>query len=163
MERIHKIILGVLSGLVVIGIIVTVIVAVNRGNSNKFTPPPFDETAVSGTPVIEDETLGYGALALKEGFVMMACSSPVVENGEAVVYFTADADNTVWLRLIILTEDGEQLGTTGLLKAGEYVRSIKLSRKIEEDTPVVLKFISYEPDTYYSQGTVSVNVILRVQ
>ena len=163
MERIHKIILGVLGGIVIIGIIVTIVVAANRGNYNKFTPPPFDETAVSGMPEIEDQTLGYGVLALKEGFVMYACSAPVVENGEAVVYFTAEENNTVWVRLILLTEDGEQLGSTGLLKAGEYVRSIKLSRDIDEDMPIIMKFISYEPETYYSQGTASVNVTLRVK
>ena len=161
MEKIHKIILGVLSGILVVGIIVTVIVAMTRGNSNNFTPPPFDKAAVSGTPEIEDESLAYGVLALKEGFVMWACANPVIEDGEAVVYFTADAENTGWVRRILMTEDGEQLGSTGLLKAGEYVRSIALSQEITEDMPIVMKFLSYEPKTYYSQGSADVSVILR--
>ena len=162
MERIHKIILGVLSGILIIGIIATVIVAVNRGN-NKFTPPPFDKAAVSGMPEVEDQSLGYGVLALKEGFVMYVCGNPVVEDGKAVVYFTAEGANTVWVRLILMTEDGEQLGSSGLLKAGEYVRTIELSREINEDMPIVMKFLSYEPDTYYSQGSANVNTILRVK
>ena len=162
MERIHKLILGVLSGILIIGIIATVIVAVNRGN-NKFTPPPFDKTAVSGMPEVEDQSLGYGVLALKEGYVIMVCGNPVVEDGKAVVYFTAEGANTVWVRLVLMTEDGEQLGSSGLLKAGEYVRTIELSREINEDMPIVMKFLSYEPDTYYSQGSADVNATLRVK
>ena len=163
MEKIHKIILGVLSGILIVGIIVTVIVAVMGGNSNKFTPPPFDKAAVSGMPEIEDESLAYSALALKEGFIMNACANPVVENGEAIVYFTSDANNTVWVRLMLFTVDGEQLGSTGLLRAGEYVRSIALTHEITEDTPIIMKFLSYEPKTYYSQGSVDINVVLRAE
>lgn len=162
MEKIHKIILGVLSGILIVGIIATGIVAATRGNK-KFTPPPFDKAAVSGVPEVEDESLGYATLALREGFIMHACSNPIVENGEAVVYFTADENNTVWVRLILMTEDGEQLGSTGLLRAGEYVRSITLSREISEDMPIVMKFLSYEPETYYSQGSVDVNVTLHLR
>lgn len=161
MEKIHKIILGVLSALVIVAIIATAIVAVNRGN-NKFTPPSFDKAAVSGMPEVTDETLGYGVLALKEGFITMLCGNPIVENGEAVVYFTADEGNTVWVRLALMTEDGELLGSTGLLKAGEYVRSVELSKKITEDMPIVFKILSYEPDTYYSQGSANVNATLHV-
>lgn len=158
MERVHKVILGVLAGILAVCIGVTVYLACTRG---KFTPPPFDEAAVSGMPQVEDATLGYGYLALKDGFVILTCANPAVEDGNAVVYFTADAENTVWVRLVLLDENGEELGSTGLLHPGEYVRTIPLTREISEDTSIQLKILSYEPDTYYSMGAVAVDATLR--
>ena len=166
MERIHKVILGVLAALIAVMVAAVIIVALTRGGDGDsadttptFVPPLFDESAESGAPEITDETLGYGTLALKEGFVVHVCDIPVIDDdGTVEVYFTSDANNTVWVRLLVLTEDGRQLGSTGLLRPNEYVKSVKLSETPAAGESIMYKVLSYEPDTYYSMGSASVKV-----
>ena len=60
----------------------------------------------------------------------------------------------------MLDENGNTLGETGLIKPGEYVQSVELDRVPKVGTPIVLKIMAYQPDTYYSEGAVSLNTTI---
>lgn len=159
MDRTHKRILIAVAVLLVLAVAVTVAVGVRKG---AFNPPSHDENAVSGAPGGLAEELKYSTLAMKDGFVVSVSASPTLdENGQLEAYFTADAGNTVNVRLMVLTEDGEELGSTGLLQPGEYVRSVALTTQPAPGDTIAYRILSYEPDTYYSAGSAMAIVIVR--
>ena len=146
-------------------IVVTIssIVTANRPPIIEFTPPEFDANAIVGVPDVP-EGLGYEE-KYNEGmpFKTSICGDVYAENGEAVVFFTNPESNSVWLKVRILDEDSNVLGESGLILPGEYLRSVKLTSDITEDTAVRLKIMSYEPDTYESLGAISIKTVISVK
>jgi hypothetical protein len=127
-----------------------------------FVAPPFEENAQTGVPEQVEETLNYQSLEVKAGYVVAFCTNLSVGlNNQVDVYFSSDADNIIWVRLLLLDEEGSELGSTGILKPGEYVQSVILDTVPDSAGVIQLKVISYEPDTYYSYGTVSASVFLE--
>ena len=127
-----------------------------------FVPPPFEAAAVSGTPENVPETLGYASLDAT-AYQLALCGAPTVQDEAATLYFTNPAGNAVWLKVRVCTTDGTLLGESGLLKPGEYVESVPLDVLPTGDTPVVLKVMAYEPDTYRSAGAVSLSTTLKIK
>lgn len=127
-----------------------------------FVAPPHDEAAVSGTPAV-DEALGWANLDVQEGYRVHVCGIlRADEDGSLPVWFASDADNTVWVKLRVVAEDGTRLGETGILYPGEYVERVQLSEEAESGT-VTLQMLGYEPDTYYSAGSVGLSTELTVE
>ena len=127
-----------------------------------FTPPPFDEGAQSGVPDPEAlDGLGYSP-APSDGmpFSTALCGFLVEKDGKADVYFTNFSDNAVWMKLRITDLDGNILGETGLIKPGEYVRSIEITGKYTAGEQICLKIMAYEPETYYSAGSANLNTVI---
>lgn len=62
----------------------------------------------------------------------------------------------------ILDEAGNILGESGLLRPGEYVRAVRLEKIPKQPTPVSLKIMAYEPETYYSAGSAVLKTTLKV-
>ena len=125
----------------------------------EFTPPPFDDTAQTGTPTVPEE-LGWGELDA-QAFKVSVCGVFTPENGSADIYLTSPESNTVWLKLRVMDADGNILGETGLIKPGEYVQSVTLTETPKSGTKIVLKLMAYEPDTYYSAGAASLNTTVQ--
>ncbi|MFR5148415.1 MAG: hypothetical protein ACLTER_01805 [Ruminococcus sp.] len=49
----------------------------------------------------------------------------------------------VWLKLrVSLTADGTLLGETGLIRPGEYVKSVSLTSRVEDGTAIKLKIMA---------------------
>lgn len=122
----------------------------------EFTPPPFDSAAVSGTPDVPDG-LGYSELDC-QAYKVSLCGKPTAE-GE--LWLTNPAENSVWLKARVLDEKGNILGETGLVRPGEYVRSAAMSASPKSGTPVVVKIMAYEPETYYSAGAAALNTTVQ--
>ena len=74
----------------------------------EFTPPPFEESAVSGIPDVPEE-LGWQELDA-QAFRVGVCGAVVLEGSQADVWLTNPESNTVWLKLRILDEDGDCSG-----------------------------------------------------
>jgi hypothetical protein len=55
------------------------------------------------------------------------------------------------------------IGESGLIKPGEYVESVAISLVPTKNTSIFAKVLSYEKETYYSMGTTSGELILRVE
>ena len=147
----------------VVVVIVSFIVLENRPPKVEFIPPAFEANAVEGTPDVPEEC-GYSEL-YQDGMTYRAgiCGEVFTENGEAVVYFTNPKSNTAWLKLRITDGDDNILGESGIVKPGEYVRSVILVKEITVDTEVKIKLMGYEAETYNSVGSVVVKTKIIVK
>lgn len=88
------------------------------------------------------------------------CGRFLPKGTTADVWLTNPESNTVWLKVRVLDEKGNTLGETGLVRPGEYVQSVELDTVPKTGTPIVLKIMAYQPDTYYSEGAVSLNTTI---
>ena len=85
------------------------------------------------------------------------CGNVLMDGKQALVYFTNLAENDTWTKLRIYDESGNVLGESGLVKPGEYVQYVTLTKELAPGTPIKLKIMGYEPDTYTSAGAVVLN------
>ena len=149
--------------LVLAAIVATTVVITTRSESpNVFTPPAFDESAQSGTPLDLPKDRNFQQIKVSDGFLVGMCSKLVVSDDCAEIYLTASSQNTVWIRVVLLDENGKNIGSTGVLKPDQYVEKIRLNTVPAASTTVTVKIISYEPDTYYSRGTANAVVSLEI-
>ena len=142
----------------VVGIIVYAVTG-TAGSSTSFTPPEEEENAVEGVPEV-DEDLGWSEITIDDGYIVSVCGVVNEEDGSAEVWFYSDEENEVWVKLRIQDEDGNILGESGLLMPGEYVQYVELDTVPEEDETVYLEVMGYEPDTYYSAGSITLETTL---
>ncbi|MBR6502823.1 MAG: hypothetical protein IKT42_05215 [Clostridia bacterium] len=165
MDRTHKIILSVLAVLFV-GIITACVIVVSQPGGNEqiyteFVAPAFDKNATVIETSDIPQSAQYKPLVVKEGF-KIAMSSEVTINDDVIeVYFTSDKNNVAWLKIEILSADGTKFyGESGLIKQGETLKQLKLD-SLPEGESLIVKVLSYEPDTYYSLGTAKVTVTIK--
>jgi len=123
-----------------------------------FVPPPFDSAACIGTPDIPEE-VSWQELDAKV-FRVSVCGEIRISGNMAMVWLTNPASNEIWMKMRILDMDGKILGETGLIKPGQYVKTVPLDKVPKVGTPVVLKVMTYEPETYYSAGSISLNTTI---
>lgn len=142
-------IITVLGILCIFSLSVMVLVLCRSGSEVTFVPPPFEQAAQPGVPAVP-EGLGYQELDV-QGFRVCLCGAVRIRDEAAEVWLTNPQDNPVWLKLRILDEDGNILGQTGILRPGEYVRQVALPG-VKPGTPVTVKVMAYEPETYHSAG-----------
>ena len=83
---------------------------------------------------------------------------PTVDGQNLTVYFTNTEGNEKNLKLRVLDTEGNILGETGLIKPGEYVKNVTLTKTLAAGEKIKLKIMGYEPETYESAGSVSLNV-----
>ena len=138
-------------------LLIVMITALCIPKTPEFVPPAF-EAAVQGTPEVE-ESMGYTEL-YKEGMAyrVSVCGVPTVDGQDLTVYFTNTEGNETYLKLRVLDTGGNILGETGLLKPGEYVKTVTLDKTLALGENIKLKIMGYEPETYESAGSVSLNV-----
>lgn len=156
------IIFAVICVLSVSAMLTTIFITQSEPKIEGFTPPAFDSAAVSGTPEVPGN-MGYTPVEVEAGYKAFVCGELKAVNGSVDVYFTSPAENAVWMKLKLLDESGKTLGETGVIKPGEYVKAIKLDSTPGSTAAVKLKIIAYQPDTWYSMGTVGLNTKLNVQ
>lgn len=124
----------------------------------EFVPPSFDTAAQPGVPSPGDE-LAYAELDA-EAYRVGVCSRPSTDGNSCVVWLTNPDGNSVWMKLRILDSEGKMLGESGLIRPGECLRSVDIAAALPSGTPVSLKIMAYEPETYYSAGSISVNATI---
>ena len=161
MDRTQKLILAVVAVLLAVALVVVVLVAAsNRHRQGTFTPPPFEETAVVGTPTVSDETLRYSYAKITDELAVGLCATCERVEDDLLIYFTSLEHNTAWVRVKVYDEKGKLRGESGLLRPGEYVERIPLASSPRGKT-LKIKVLSYEPDTYYSLGSAELTVNLK--
>ena len=127
----------------------------------EFVPPPFDDAAVVGIPEIaEPDKVGYKELDARSAYKLSICGAVKLDGDKADVYFTNPESNDVWLKLRVLNEKGEVIAETGLIRPGEYLKSINFSSIPKIGDKIIIKVMGYQPDTYYSAGSVSLNTAI---
>lgn len=124
------------------------------------THPDFDAAAISGAPTV-DERYGYSTLQVDEDYSVMLCGVPANDGETVQLFLTNPADNGVWFRAEVIDGDGAVIGSTGVLRQGEYLPAITLSRPLtEQQTSVTIRIVAYEPDTWQSRGNVNLTLTL---
>lgn len=144
-----------------IAIMIAVLLIPTGGSESAvFTPPPFDENAAQGVPDVP-EGLGWNEVDA-QGYKASICGVVVVDGSSADVWFTNPIENTVWLKLRVLDADGNAIGETGIIKPGEYVQSVNFTTVPGNGDTIGLKLMGYEPETYYSAGSATLNTTVKV-
>lgn len=151
----------IVAGVLCVLSLVAMLLALTLGQQQileEFTPPPFDTNACAGVP---DMSV---AVSWKEFdaeiFRVFVCGEIKPIGNIADIWLTNPVNNTVWMKMRILDMDGNILGETGLIMPGEYIREIHLNKVPEAGTPIVLKIMTYEPETYHSAGSISINTAI---
>lgn len=130
---------------------------ISQSKTPEFVPPEFDETAVSGVPS-ENEAMHWEDLTQKGmKYSVFMCRDIFVENENAVCYFTNPAENHVWLKIRLFDKDGKIVGESGLIKPGEYIKSVLLTSSLCDGDAITVKVMGYEPEAYHSAGAVTFN------
>ena len=158
MQKQHKL-LTFLSIICILSVICMFLVLTSRDKPVVFTPPPFDATAEKGNPAIPN---GLGYQMLDAQIFHAGICGEIIRTGDTIeVWFTNPESNSVWLKLRITDTDGRILGETGMLSPGQYVRYVILNTVPKPGTPIILKVMAYEPETYYSAGSFSINTYIQ--
>jgi hypothetical protein len=127
----------------------------------KFVPPPFEENAEAGAPSETDDR--YKMFDFAGVYSAGLIGEPEAKDGKAEICFASAETNTVWLKCKILSaDDGTLLAETGVLTPGTFVRNVTLLKDLSGDVAVKYRVISYEPETYYSEGSVNISTTLHV-
>lgn len=160
----YRVLIAVLFFLCAVSIVV-MIICLNKTPTYKatFVPPKFDVLAKKGIPSVEQaEEYGLGTIE-KDGipYKTAICGKVIVRNQKAFIFFTNYEENTVWLKLRVLNVEGNTIAETGLIKPGEYLETVALFKPMENGEKVKLKIMAYEPDTYYSAGSITLNTIVQ--
>lgn len=126
-----------------------------EAESKPFTPPPFDESAKVGIPTVSDN-LGYNIL-YRDGmsFKVGVCGKINVNGTTADIFLTNLEENEAWLKARFYDSNGDIVGESGLIKPGEYVKSIELTSQPLASEQYTVKIMSYEPETYKSLGAIT--------
>lgn len=124
-----------------------------------FIPPAADKTAVKGLPDVEE---GYRNFKT-ENFTAGLCGKLTqYDNGKIDVYFASAEDNEVLLKLLVWDENENTIGESGIIRPGEYVKTVTLSKPLDSKKEVYLRVISYNPENYYSMGVLSIKTEIDV-
>lgn len=155
---------GVVILLVVATIIsvITIIISIWTSKRKQFIKPEFDDNAnpISNNEV--DKKLQYAEINVEEGYIVGICNNLILDkNDNTLIYFTSLKDNDVYLKLRIYDKKENILKETGLIKPGEQIEKIKIEN-LKEEKDVIIKIMSYDPETYYSRGTVSLNTKIKI-
>ena len=137
--------------LIVIAVLCVAIVLLSS-NESEFIPPEFDESAKEGFPEVEDQSF----TRLEDErlqFSINICGKLKITEGKANVYFTNPEENTSNVKLRVMSESGDILYETGLIRPGQYIESIPLDRNQIIGNTLMLKIMAYENQTYHSVGS----------
>lgn len=164
-DKIQKIVLAA-TVLVCTAVIVTVFIArpkTETAEDSTTNPLSFDTDAVQGIPEVTEQGDFYSTLEipLTSGNCRVSIdASPKADENRLYVYFTNSEENTVWLKLVIYDDNENEISASGIIRNGEYVKAVKLNRAVTSGEELNAKILTYEPDTYYSLG--SVRAMLKV-
>ena len=65
--------------------------------------------------------------------------------------------------LRIFDASGNIIAETGLIKPNEYLKTVSFNTVPENGSKLIMKVMTYEPDTYYSGGAVSLSTVANVK
>ena len=163
MDREQKTILTVVASIVLILTVVAVVLFLNKDNIKRrapFVAPPFEQTAISGMPQDIDESLTYKEVAIKEDYIIHLCATPKEQNGVLTLYFTSSDKNADLLKIRVFDSDNNLLGESGLIEPNSYIKDITLNRSLEDKEGVAIKVMSYQKESYYSNGSFKLNLFV---
>lgn len=163
MNRLKKALIPILSVLCILSVTIMIIALCNDSKDEAvFVPPSFDAKTIEGTPKPPQE-LGWSEI-YQDGmnYKVGICGRIKIDNNEADIYFSNVNTNDVWLKLRIIDEQNNIISETGLIKPNEYIKSVRFNTVPENGEKVKIKIMGYEPDTYYSVGSITLNTNIEI-
>jgi hypothetical protein len=162
MSKSQKLIITILCVILVAAFVTTVVLVNtlsqgNKAREPKFTPPSFDQTQVLGKPELPEEN--FKLMQFDDKKVYLYPFAEVVD-GKVLINFYSDKDNTGWALVKLIDEKENVLGVSGLIKPDHYVKEIALKKGVSPKN-VTAKILWYEPETYYSLGTIGAKLELQ--
>lgn len=145
----------ILSTVLAIFLVIIIVLSVSIKEKETFKKPELDKN-ISKVP----ETLEYekSVLNISDGYSIYISPNPKVFEDDCLkIDLVSIRSNEVYIKVRILDKEGNIIGETGLLKAGDYLEKVELNRKIETNEKLIYKIMGYEVDTYMSAGSVSLN------
>lgn len=162
--KLKKVVIPILSVCCLISVLSMIYALSINSNSyqTEFIPPDFEMAAQTDTPTIpsylEWSEISHDGMTFKVG---ISGKIIVKKDNYADIFLLNNEENNVWLKLRVFDENNNILGETGLLKPGEYVKSINFSESVIVGQKIKLKIMSYQPETYYSEGAIVLNTIIK--
>lgn len=145
----------ILTTILVALVIIIILLSVNLKNKTTFVKPKFDLNTISEIP----ENLDYKSsiLNVNDGYSIYINASPIVDNDNLIIDFISMSDNNIWIKVRILNSNDEIIAETGLVKPGEYLRTVELNKSISKGDAMTYMIMGYEKDSYLSAGLVKLN------
>jgi len=133
-----------------------------KNDEPPYRPPLWEENAVNGVPEPE-ESLNYGTIETDGGLIFaLAGTMYQQEDGSLLLYFTNPEDSGVLMMCEIRGEGGKVLYQSGMLSPGQYVERLYPQCKLKNEAmKIEMKVYGFEPETYYSMGTVTLENTLQ--
>lgn len=163
MNILKKVTIPTLLILCTFSIMLMIIVFCNSSKKKlSFFRPPFESNAIEGMPDVNEDLSWSEIYQDGMNFKVGICGSIILnEKDQADIYLYNNETNNVWLKLRILNDVGDILGETGLIKPGEYIKSVSFFEEIKNGQIVKLKIMAYQPNTYYSEGSIVLNTNIQ--
>jgi len=164
MNRKEKKIIKIFAIIFILVSVIALIIFINKDKivrKNKFVAPIMDITAVVGSPIEVDDDLKYQEVSIKDNYVVELCATPRINNNKLTIYFTSSKKNKDLLKIRILDKDNNMLGESGLIEPNSYIKEIELNKELEDNELISIKVMSYEKDTYYSNGSFKLNIFVK--
>ncbi len=165
MDQRQRLALAIPCGLLAAALIVLTVLLATRSPETvilEFQAPPFEENALVGVPTEVLARADYRPIDVEGNYTFAICGAPEYKDGQLIPYFASHGENEVWLLIKVYDADGSELGRSGLIRPGECLKSVALKTAPTGET-VTVKVLSYEPDTYFSRGSATVNLPLAPQ
>lgn len=128
-----------------------------------YAPPVSETNAVYGVPKPE-KSLQYGTIKTEGSFSFaLAGTMYQQKDGSLLIYFT-NPENSGVLMMCEIYEKGTDhvLYKSGLLSEGQYVERLCPQYKFKNEAmKIEMKVYGFEPKTYYSMGTVTLDNTLQ--
>ncbi len=128
----------------------------------RYKPPGHDDSAKKGAPTVSEDYL-YGTAESEFGYsIQMASNLYQQENGDVNIYFTNPISNDVLLRCEIIDKDtGKTLYDMGYINPGEYIESVNNSSVANKKYDIIAKVYAYTDETFTSEGTTELLLMLQ--
>jgi hypothetical protein len=125
--------------------------------------PQIAADAIEGEPANLPTSLDFRTLDVTTSMQVGICGNLMPDaRGNIDINLTNYATNSVWMRLAAYY-DNKLVGQTDAIVPGTYLPQMQINTTDIPDTKtqLTLKLLTYEPNTYYSEGAITINVVLN--
>lgn len=144
----------ILTIVLVILVSIVIVLAINLKKKTTFTKPKFDKLVLNEIP--DDLKYQKNILKISEGYAIYIDAMPKIDDEQLIVNFISLEDNNIWIKLRII-KDNEIIGESGLVRPGEYLKTVKINTNLSINQNITYIIMGYEFDTYLSAGVINLN------
>lgn len=135
--------------------IVIVVLLFSIKSKETFKKPDFESSV---TEIPSDLDYQKSILNILDGYSIYISPNPkILDNNYLKIDFLSIPTNEVYIKVRILDSEKNIIGETGLLKAGDYLEKVKLSKSVKVNDNITYKIMGYDQNDYTSAGSVSLN------